>query len=893
VTAPRVGATVGDSGVDETVPERTESDRTRIDPPLPGATSAGGTVVDRPSPATRIDGTPAAGPGAATTGYARVNLPPLLAGRFEVIRELPGGAEADVLLCTDRSNGEHRVIKLYRTRGVSLDDDMLTRVQHEAGTPHVVRSYEWGEEHSTWYEVQEYVTGGSLGDLIDDEGPLIPLERTREIFDELVIALIHIHDLEIVHRDLKPQNVLVRQRHPLDLVLSDFGLATVVDRSRTMRSGSRTPAYGGPEAAWGDVSRGRDWWSVGIMLIELITGEHPFRRPDGSWMEDAEIGSHLSTRPIDTSAVTDPRWNRLIRGLLVRDPQDRWGAAEVLRWQAGEDAPVPEDAAVAGTSTASIAPYAFDGKVIHTPRELAGAMSDRWGAARRLLAGAKANDTATASLQSWLNDHGADRASRIITEGGSPERRLVRLLVAMDPGLPPSFAGEPMDRAGASALARRAAAADPEAMKALASVYEADALGAFAACPGHEDLAEVNAAWRRAMGDVEEGVKELPSAVRTATGDLIGSARGATLLACTDERNRTTVHDRATEASTSTARSVAWFADHLGRATAERDRLAADIITIAIAPVAQAEAEEDRLAAAEERRKADEQRHEERRAALAFQTGPARQWLLWPGLFNTLIGTAALAVTIKGQEAIDKWELQHEAQIAEPVQRAHDLAPLLSLCLVVGIACFAFRRVLRSAERPAVLRQAQVVSVIGTCTFPLLIPFGIVHAYSTARSIAQHEGIEGGSRRVRLWGLIGGTLALFAGIGAVVQQQTNRFDAVASTWPGAVASWYYEHWPSGLRPEQIAHHAPLIAVVGGLIAIAGIGGGWASYRNASRTLRRTQIGAAVAGILLGLILLPVILTALGFALVAVAYIVGVILALIVGGFILAAICDEM
>jgi hypothetical protein len=450
-----------------------------------------------------------------------------------------------------------------------------------------------------------------------------------------------------------------------------------------------------------------------------------------------------------------------------------------------------------------------------------------------------------------------------------------------------------MDRAGASALARRAAAADPEAMKALASVYEADALGAFAACPGHEDLAEVNAAWRRAMGDVEEGVKELPSAVRTATGDLIGSARGATLLACTDERNRTTVHDRATEASTSTARSVAWFADHLGRATAERDRLAADIITIAIAPVAQAEAEEDRLAAAEERRKADEQRHEERRAALAFQTGPARQWLLWPGLFNTLIGTAALAVTIKGQEAIDKWELQHEAQIAEPVQRAHDLAPLLSLCLVVGIACFAFRRVLRSAERPAVLRQAQVVSVIGTCTFPLLIPFGIVHAYSTARSIAQHEGIEGGSRRVRLWGLIGGTLALFAGIGAVVQQQTNRFDAVASTWPGAVASWYYEHWPSGLRPEQIAHHAPLIAVVGGLIAIAGIGGGWASYRNASRTLRRTQIGAAVAGILLGLILLPVILTALGFALVAVAYIVGVILALIVGGFILAAICDEM
>ena len=273
-------------------PASAAAPRTVVDPLRRGGEPGVGTIVDRPplaSPAneTVVDsltpGRTAPGilEGNIPTSYSRVNLPPGLAARYRVVRELPGGAEADVILVVDLLSAEERVVKLYRSRSTSLDDRMLALVQGDESLPHVVRSYEWGTDHGAWFEIQEYVANGSLGDLLHAEGAPLGEARVGEILLEVVSALEHVHRLGIVHRDLKPQNVLVRVTAPLDLVLADFGLATLVENERTMRSGSRTPAYAAPEASWGDVSPARDWWSVGIVLVEILTGSHPFRRADG------------------------------------------------------------------------------------------------------------------------------------------------------------------------------------------------------------------------------------------------------------------------------------------------------------------------------------------------------------------------------------------------------------------------------------------------------------------------------------------------------------------------------------------------------------------------------------------------------------------------------------
>src|SRR5205823_4343599 len=134
----------------------------------------------------------------------------------------------------------------------------------------------------------------------------------------------------------KPGNILVRAEHPVDLVLADFGLATFLAGTREMRrTSSRTSAYAAPEAATGEASRALDWWSLGIVLVELLTGTHPFQRPDGTWMDDVMIVRELTVHDIDLSAVPDERWRLLCRGLLTRAPEQRWGPRETASWRQG------------------------------------------------------------------------------------------------------------------------------------------------------------------------------------------------------------------------------------------------------------------------------------------------------------------------------------------------------------------------------------------------------------------------------------------------------------------------------------------------------------------------------------------------------------------------------
>ena len=271
------------------------------------------------------------------------------------------GGEADLLVCHPSAGGDQVVIKLYRQREAHLDDSALKRVL-SADPAHVVKVFEADQYAGYWWEVQEYVALGSLVDLADREGPQLPTPLLHEVLQELVIALTHLHGLGIVHRDLKPSNILVRTRDRLDLVLADFGLAVLLATRREMRSGSRTSAYAAPEAAWGDTSVSRDWWSLGMTLLELTQGSNPFRNSNGTWMEDAQINAWLSTRPIDLEGVEDQRWRLLLEGLLTRDPDHRWMSDEIRRWQAGESPPIYQEAPGPKGTPHGMRPFSFLGE---------------------------------------------------------------------------------------------------------------------------------------------------------------------------------------------------------------------------------------------------------------------------------------------------------------------------------------------------------------------------------------------------------------------------------------------------------------------------------------------------------------------------------------------------
>ena len=184
----------------------------------------------------------------------RVLVPQTLQDRFHIQKQLPTlGAEADILLADDLQHQRRVVIKLYR-QGIEPKSEVLAKIA-EMAVEHVVQLYDHGQADGVWYEVMEYAQFGSLRDLIKKT---VPPELAKTILQELHAALNELHHHQIIHRDLKPENILVRELWPLDLMLTDFGIASVNVATQHLTSTSRTAKYAAPEAASGVLSAKAD-----------------------------------------------------------------------------------------------------------------------------------------------------------------------------------------------------------------------------------------------------------------------------------------------------------------------------------------------------------------------------------------------------------------------------------------------------------------------------------------------------------------------------------------------------------------------------------------------------------------------------------------------------------
>ena len=165
----------------------------------------------------------------------------------------------------------------------------------------------------------------------DGEGDL-DVERLRQSLVGLARGVAAIHQTGRVHRDLKPSNVLVSLDGQVKIL--DFGLVGSFEslaRDRVLVVG--TPAYMSPEQATGASGDGSsDWYSVGVMLYEALTGVVPYLF-EGTTIEDLLYAKHLvdppDPRAIAPGAPAD--LSELALRLLTRDPMARAGAEEIFR----------------------------------------------------------------------------------------------------------------------------------------------------------------------------------------------------------------------------------------------------------------------------------------------------------------------------------------------------------------------------------------------------------------------------------------------------------------------------------------------------------------------------------------------------------------------------------
>ncbi|MDQ5909159.1 MAG: Protein kinase protein [Pseudomonadota bacterium] len=421
-------------------------------------------------------------------------LPSALADHYRVLRDLRvQSAETDVLLVESLTTpGQRAVVRLYHP-GIQPKSEIFRWIGTEV--PHyVAQLLEYGSSDGVGYELLEYAEHGSLRGWMA-AGALAEVDAW-ELLTELGGALAELHGRHILHGNLKPENILIRRRQPLQLALTDFSIASLAETIHGFTAGRAVP-YIAPEMATGVAGMAADYWSLGMILLEALTGQRPFAGLSG-----IVIRYQLRVRPVPVDEVMEP-WRMLCRGLLLRDPPQRWGAAEIRRWLAGErevclpvDAPQPE--------AVTFRPgrfYRLAGVECRSPRELATQMASHWEEARDALT--------RGTLGDWLHGLGEQAVGRaaleVLDADGMPlDERLVRLLAHLAPDLPPRWKQWSLAANDLAAAAQAARDDDAASRALLLELYQGqpDVLGVYAAA-GNAECQWLQAAWRSAAADYE------------------------------------------------------------------------------------------------------------------------------------------------------------------------------------------------------------------------------------------------------------------------------------------------------------------------------------------------------------------------------------------------------
>lgn len=287
----------------------------------------------------------------------------VLGGRYRLVAPLGTGASAHVYVADDVKLRRRVAVKVLHP-ALAQDETFLRRFRAEAQSaaalrhPHVLQVFDWGEDDDGPWLVLEYLSGGSLRDMLDRGVRLSPSQALL-IGLQAAQGLEYAHRRGLVHRDIKPANLLFDDEGRL--VIADFGLArALAEAAWTEPAGAivGTARYASPEQAKGSRVDGKaDVYALSLVLIEAVTGRVPFAA-------DTTIATLMARvdRSIDVPAELDAMAPAL-EAAGRSDSESRADASDVVRLleDAATKLPRPEPLPIDDIATVSLPAGVVDG----------------------------------------------------------------------------------------------------------------------------------------------------------------------------------------------------------------------------------------------------------------------------------------------------------------------------------------------------------------------------------------------------------------------------------------------------------------------------------------------------------------------------------------------------
>jgi eukaryotic-like serine/threonine-protein kinase len=263
-------------------------------------------------------------------------------GRFDIQLRLGAGGMGEVYRAQDTKLHRMVAIKRIFSAGNASHEDIarLLREGQRASSlnhPNIAAIYDVLEDRGEVLLVMEYVEGTTLRDRLAEPGTI---EQFLAIAIQCADALAAAHEKKILHSDVKPENIMLTPSGQVKLL--DFGVARRLGSPGDTTAGSLlslgalapvggTPAYMPPEVLLGGLPDARsDIFGLGLVMYEMFTGEHPFRRPTETTPVPLRILQEEAIAVNKINPAVPENLARVVAKCMAKDPAQRYDSAKDL-----------------------------------------------------------------------------------------------------------------------------------------------------------------------------------------------------------------------------------------------------------------------------------------------------------------------------------------------------------------------------------------------------------------------------------------------------------------------------------------------------------------------------------------------------------------------------------